>query len=179
MKGELQPQGEPTSWLVDLCTGGEEGRLQMVLFRVAETAMAVPVAQVEYVERVGTLTPVPGAPPFLRGVASLRGQVVPIVDLAERLGLGQRPLGSKTRVLVVRVEGQMVGMAVDEVLRVMYLSEEAVQPPPPVVARVSARFLAGVAYLQGDVVLVLDLQRVLTPEEAETVREARQAMQEG
>ncbi len=175
MKGEPQPQGEPTSWLVDLCTGAEEGRLQLVLFQVAETAMAVPVAQVEYVERMGPLTPIPGAPPFLRGVASLRGQVVPVVDLAERLGLGHRPLGPKARVLVVRVEGQTVGMAVDDVLQVLYVSEDAVQPPPPVVARVSARFLTGVAYLQGDVVLVLDLQRVLTPEEAETVR----ALQEG
>jgi purine-binding chemotaxis protein CheW len=174
-----QAREEPTSWLVNLCSGEEEGRLQLVLFRVAEAPMAVPVAQVEYVERLGPLTQVPGAPPFLRGVTSLRGQVVPIVDLAERLGLGSRPLGPKARVLVVRVDDQVVGMAVDDVLRVLYLSEDAVQPPPPVVARVSARFLAGVAYIQGDVVLVLNLQRVLTPEEAETVREARQAMQEG
>ncbi|MGC8838483.1 MAG: chemotaxis protein CheW [Anaerolineae bacterium] len=171
--------GEPTSWLVDLCSGQEEGRLQLVLFLVAGATMAVPVAQVEYVERLETLTPVPGAPPFLRGVASLRGQVVPIVDLAERLGLGHRPLGPRARVLVVREEEQVVGMAVDDVQRVVYVQEDAVQPPPPVVARVSARFLAGVARLQDDVVLVLNLQQVLTPEEAEAVREAHQVVQEG
>lgn len=179
MNEEPQAWEEPTSWLINLCTGEEEGRLQLVLFRVAETAMAVPVAQVEYVERLGALMPVPGAPPFLRGVASLRGQVVPIVDLAERLGLGHHPLGPRARVLVVREEGQVVGMAVDDVLRVLYVPEDTVHPPPPVVARVSARFLAGVAHLQGDVVLVLNLQRVLTPEEAEAVRGARQSVQEG
>lgn len=141
--------------------------------------MAVPVAQVEYVERLGPLTRVPGAPAFLRGVASLRGQVVPVVDLAERLGLGRRPLAPNMRVLVVQLDGQVVGMAVDDVERVAYLAEGDVQPPPPVVARVSAEFLRGVAYLQGQVVLVLDLQRVLTPDEARAAGQARRAVQEG
>lgn len=158
---------ETRSWLVRLCeTEGDEHR-QFVVFRVGEAWMAIPVSEVRHVERLRELTLVPGAPPFVRGMMISRGEAVPVVDLAERLGLGASDMDPRTRVLVVQAGDQGVGLLAGRTVEVLYVSEEEVEPAPPKRGGVDERFLLGVARLSGRDVSILELQRLLTTSDAE------------
>ncbi len=136
-----------------------------VVFCLGETRFAVPILQVLRIVRLTPITRVPNAPPFLEGVVTYRGQAVPIIDLHKRLALPVVEYVYVARILVVEVGSQIIGMLVDMVVDVLHLPKDVIQPPPEMVADVNGVYLTGVAQHDGQMVVILDLSRVLTVEE--------------
>jgi purine-binding chemotaxis protein CheW len=147
---------------------------QYVVFRLGETQFGVAIGQVLRIVRLTPITRVPRAPHFLEGVINYHGQAVPVVDLKKRLALPSgEEYGDAARVLIVELETQSIGMLVDAVAGISRLPDEAIEPPPEMVAQVNGVYLAGVAHheYKGEerLIVLLDLNRVLTVEEVTEV----------
>lgn len=132
-----------------------------VTFRLAGETFALPVDPVHEVVRPTSITRVPHAPYPIRGVTNLRGRVVPVIDLRLRLEL---PLGDVTRtsrIVVVGSRGRRLGLLVDAVKQVVHLDVDRVQPPPDDVMTVQSDYISGVYHLGEELILLLDVDRVL------------------
>jgi purine-binding chemotaxis protein CheW len=151
----------------------ERTRIQLIVFNLDQHEFAVPIEQVWRVEALADQTPtrVPRAPAFLEGVVNVRGQVVPLVDLKKRLGFSAASRPPKSRLLVVEMEGQRVGLIVDGVSDIMWVVTARIEPPPPMVAQISGVFVQGVAKEEGDrLLIILDLREALTPGERQELK---------
>ena len=123
-----------------------------------------------------TVTRVPAMPPHVRGVINLRGAVLPVIDLAAKFGHGESAAARTTCIVVVetQVDGELlvVGLVADSVSEVIDLAAEQIEPPPPFGTSVRVDFLVGMGKLEGRLVLVLDLDRILSPVEVQSALDA-------
>jgi purine-binding chemotaxis protein CheW len=108
------------------------------------------------------ITPVPRTPHYLRGVINLRGKIIPVVDL--RLKLSLPPLPGQTSAIIVRVKNLEVGVTVDKVNEVVNVTDENIEDVPPLGAGVTSEDLLGIAKMDERVLLLLDIDHVLAPE---------------
>ena len=138
--------------------------LHLIAFQLDREEYGVPVACVREVSRVGEITRVPQAPDHIRGVMNLRGRILPVLELRTRVG--HPPLttpGSQARVVVAEIHGRVLGLLVDSVAQVLKVPSDRVVPPPDDARSVAADYLTGVAQLDGRLIILLDLERMLQP----------------
>jgi purine-binding chemotaxis protein CheW len=135
-----------------------------ILFDLAGATYAVRSREVEQLEMIGSVTPVPNAPAFVDGVVSVRGRVIPVVNLRARFGFERVAFDLRSRLLVMRRDGRTVGFAVDSAREFATLPAGAIQPPPEGIAELNGRYLEGVAHLGERLVLVLDTTDLFTPD---------------
>lgn len=138
---------------------------QLVVFRLANEYYGISIAAVESVIKLQPITFVPHAPMFVEGVTNLRGKILPVIDLRKRLGLTLQAETKHTRIMVTELNKTMVGMIVDSVHQVLHIAEEAIEPPSPIVTTVDSAFISGIARSDKRLIIVLDLEKILRPEE--------------
>jgi purine-binding chemotaxis protein CheW len=112
-------------------------------------------------EMVEEVTRVPNAPPYVDGVVFSRGQVVPAVNLRARFGFERAPYDLRTRLLVVQAGGRSLGLIADEARQFVPIAASAIQPPQDSIAGLSGQYVEGIASLNGRLVLVVNLERLL------------------
>jgi len=132
-----------------------------IFFQLGGTTYALRTRDVEHMEMIEQITPVPNAAPFVEGVIFSRGQVVPAVNLRQRFGFERQPHTPQSRLIIVRSEQRRVGLIVDSAREFRTISRESIQPPNEAIAGLSGRYLSGIATLEDRIVLVLDIQEVL------------------
>ena len=142
---------------------------QLVVFQLASEHYGVDIAAVERIIKMQTITKMPHTPEFVEGVTNLRGLVVPVVDLRRRFGLPAQEANRDTRIMVVFMGKSKIGMIVDAVSQVLRIPEEAVEPPPPMVTTVDSAFIKGIAKLENQLVILLDLAKILNITERESI----------
>ena len=144
-------------------------RAQYLSFSLRGTEYAVGILKVKEILQYEQTTRVPSTPRSVRGVINLRGQVVPVVDLAAKFGLGETEPTRFTCILIVeaKVEGNstVVGIMADSVQEVIELGRDDVEPPPAFGTHVKIDFLQGMGKLGKRFVLLLDLDRVISADE--------------
>ena len=145
--------------------------LQLVIFCLRGEEFGAEITSVLEISRVLPITHIPEAPGFVEGVVNLRGQVIAVVDLAKQFGLPQQPeLPKSARIVVVEVAGETIGLIVDEVPQVLRVAEGAVEPTPEIIqTEIKRDYLRGVAKLRNRLILLLDLAKLLAPQELEQV----------
>ena len=143
------------------------GAESYILCGLAGTTYALRSEDIEQLEMVGHLTPVPNAPAFVDGVTSVRGRVIPAISLRARFGFERQAHDLRSRLIVVRSEHRSVGLIVDSAREFAAIPESAIQPPPEGLVELSTRYLRGVAHLGERLVLILDVGELLRV--AETV----------
>ena len=143
--------------------------LQLVTFSIGEEEFGVNILKVQEIIRTMEITKVPRAPDFVEGVINLRGKVIPIIDLRRRFGLAPRGHDKNTRIIVIEINNIIVGFVVDAVSEVLHIPASTVEPPPPVVAGVESDYVSGVGKLQDRLLIMLDLDRLLSSEDMEAL----------
>ncbi len=146
--------------------------LQFVSFQLAGEEYGVPITQVQEIIRYESLTRVPQSSRFVRGVLNLRGRVMPVIDLRRKFNLPGIDTDRSTRIIVVDVEGSSVGMVVDRVSQVIDVDPREVEPAPELGARVNTDYIRGMGKMEDRLVILLDIDRVLTASEMAEVSEA-------
>ncbi|HHY66613.1 MAG TPA: chemotaxis protein CheW [Alicyclobacillus sp.] len=139
--------------------------VKVIVFQLGTEEYGVEVSQVLSIERVQKITRVPRTPAFVKGVINLRGVVTPIIDLRARFGLPEVEYTDDTRIVVVAVGEMEVGLVVDAANDVIDVPMSRVDPPPAVVGGVKADYLRGVAKLDDRLLVLLNLDRVLSVQE--------------
>lgn len=132
-----------------------------ILFSVAGTAYAVPSRQVQHMEMVEQVTPVPNAPPFIEGVVFSRGQVVPVINLRARFGFERATVNTRARLLVVQHGARSIGLLADEAREFITIADASIQPPGDAIGNLSGSYLDGVATLGERIVLILNIGEVV------------------
>ena len=146
---------------------------QLVVFKLGEEEFGVNILQVREIEKLDQgLTRVPKAPRFVEGVINLRGEIIPIVDLRKRFGLTLPALGLDSRVIIVEIGDEAVGMLVDAVVEVLRVPVSAIESTPSITKGVNTYYLAGVAKVEERLIVLLNLERALSQEEAAELSKA-------
>jgi len=150
------------------------GEVQLVIFKLGVEEFGVEINQVREIVRVVPITPIPRAPDFIEGVVNLRGQILAVIDLAKRMNLPQGQHTEKTRIVVVEVVDNVVGMIVDEVSEVLRLPLENIEAAPEIVSSdVAQKYLKGVGKLEDRLLILLDLGRIFSSEEMDDLRKTK------
>ena len=136
--------------------------VQLVIFHLGADLFAADVFAVERVLRYTEPSTVPGVPKWIEGVMPYRDKVIPVVDMRHRIELPDAPITADTRVLVFNGTGGWIGAIVDSVSEVAVVPTASVTPPPQLFHGLPAQFMRGIAKLGEQVIVVLDIDRVLT-----------------
>jgi len=148
---------------------------QLVVFNVGDEVYGVDTSQVQEIIRMQSITHVPGAPEFVEGVINLRGRIIPVIDLHQRFGLEGAQLSKASRIVVVETDGQVVGMVVDAVSEVLRIPVDCVEPPSPIVTGLDSEYIRGIAKLEGRLIILLQIDKVLTSEQRAILQSAAMA----
>ncbi len=159
-----------TSLSTKLPRVGEESQQvrQFVSFRIGKEEFGVDILMVQEIIRVTTITLIPNASQAILGMINLRGRIIPIVDLRWYLRLPgeQSPSDRKTRIMIIEMEGHVIGFLVDSVSEVMKVPVGEIEPAPNLVtSSISAAYISGVIKLTGRLIILLDFQQILKPQE--------------
>jgi purine-binding chemotaxis protein CheW len=142
-------------------------RRELIAFRIGAQEFCVDIMAIREIRGWTSATPLPHAPAYVRGVINLRGAVLPIVDLAERLGLPPSEPSERHVIIVAQVGKQIVGLLVDAVSDILTVGDGLVQPPPDVASERVRHFVRGLLAIDKRMVSLISLDRVLPSPELE------------
>ncbi|HEY3345989.1 MAG TPA: chemotaxis protein CheW [Nitrospirota bacterium] len=147
----------------------EEGILQLVTFHLGGEEFAMDILKVQEINRMVSITQVPKTPFYVEGVINLRGKVIPVIDLRKRFGLEFSEKTQNSRIIVIEVVGNTVGLIVDSVSEVLRLPSKTVEPPPPLVTGVDSEYIMGVGKVEDRLLILLDMNKVFGAEEVQAL----------
>ncbi len=145
---------------------GQTSEKHLVLFVIAGEKYAVDINSVYEIIRPQPVTRVPKAPFFVEGIINLRGKVVPVVDMRKRLGLANAGQTKDSRIMVVDSNGESVGIIVDAVTEVLRIPADSIEPPSNIIVSTASDYMLGIAKHDGDMIVLLHLDKVLSKEQA-------------
>ncbi|MCD6490571.1 MAG: chemotaxis protein CheW, partial [Thermodesulfobacterium sp.] len=123
--------------------------IQLVTFKLADVDFAIPIEDVQEINRVESITSVPRAPYFVEGVMNLRGNVIPVIDLRKRFEMEFRPYDETTKVIIVKLQEKLVGFVVDSVSEVLRVPKDSLETPPEIIAEnIDTRFIKAICKLE-------------------------------
>jgi purine-binding chemotaxis protein CheW len=141
----------------------QDDERELVTFRVGEQDFCLDISFVREIRGWTPATVLPHAPDFVLGVINLRGAIVPIVDLANRLGLGATQPDDRHVIVIAVVGQQTVGFLVDSVADIIGVAPTAIQPTPEVASQSTVRFIQGVIALEDRMLRLIDISTILPP----------------
>lgn len=145
--------------------------LQWVTFKLDCETYGINVMQVQEVLRYSEIAPVPGAPTYVLGIINLRGNVVTVIDTRSRFGLQSSDITDNTRVVIIESEKQVMGILVDSVAEVVYLRASEIDLAPNVGNDESAKFIQGVSNREGELLILIDLNKLLSDDEWDELKQ--------
>lgn len=140
------------------------GSSEFISFAIGNEQYGVDIMSVREIKEWSNVTHLPKQPDYVRGVLNLRGVVVPIVDLRSRFGQGLTACTPTHIIIIVQVDGRQVGLLADRVLDIVSFEHSQMQPIPAVARSSRARFLAGLVTVEGAMIALIDLPRLLSLE---------------
>lgn len=138
---------------------------KLIVFRLGQEEYALSVQNVGSIERILPITRVPSTPSFVKGVINLRGVVTPVIDLKRRFHNEGTEFTNQTRIIIINFEDITVGIIVDSANDVVDIDESQIEPPPEVVGMVEVDYITGVVKLDNRLLILLDLEKILSKEE--------------
>jgi purine-binding chemotaxis protein CheW len=151
-----------------------------VHFNVDGRAYAIDIHRLREIIYFREVTPIPMAPGFILGVIDLRGQIIPVISLKERLGLTITQMTQQassshkdgsSHILIIKMGPKMAGLLVDGVREVIRLASGSVHPPDQIFAEDQCKYLEGICHYKDQLILVLDLNRLFSGEELKSLEQ--------
>lgn len=139
---------------------------QLVVFRLHNEEFGVEITDVREIVKPRHITRLPHVDDYIKGVTNLRGEVIPVICLRKRFGIASQEDTQDTRIIMLEVNNSMVGFIVDAVTETLRLPESAIEPPPSNIAGLRADYLAGVGKLENRLLILLEVDKILTSEES-------------
>lgn len=135
--------------------------LKVIIFQLGDKEYAIPVSQVQGIEKTMHITRVPKTPSYVKGVINLRGVVTPIIDLRDRFNVKSLVDDEDTRIIIITMDDMEVGFIVDAANDVMDIPISSIEPQPEVVGSYEEEFISGVAKVEKRLLILLNLEKVL------------------
>jgi len=135
--------------------------LQLVSFKIADEEFAIDILRVNEIIRLMEITKMPNSPRHIEGIINLRGKVVPVVNLRIKMGFEPAATDSHTRIIVVELNGKIVGFKVDAVYEVLRIPQSITEQPPELVSNINSQYITSVGKIDDRLLILLDLDKVL------------------
>ncbi len=145
--------------------------VQRVTFKLDNETYGINVMQVQEILRYTEIAPVPGAPAYVMGIINLRGNVVTVIDTRARFGMESAELTDNTRIVIIEAETQVIGILVDSVAEVVYLKTSDIDVAPNVGNDESAKYIQGVSNRDGELLILVDLNKLLSDVEWDELKQ--------
>jgi purine-binding chemotaxis protein CheW len=142
--------------------------MQLVTFMLGDEEFGVPISQIQEIDRLGKVTKVPNAAPFIEGITNLRGEVIPVLDTRKRFDLAAKPSDDRTRIVIVDLGGVRTGLVVDSVREVLNLAKKDIAPPPESIGSgIDQQFISGIGKVDSGkrMIVLLDVEKILSRHE--------------
>ncbi len=150
----------------------KEERIQLVTFNLGNEEHGIDVLKVREIIRMSNITRVPNTPSYVEGVINLRGKVIPIISLRNKFNLSDAENDSHTRIIVMDMANELMGFIVDSVAEVVRIALSEIQPPPPIVTGgIDQECISGVIDHGERLLVLLDLEKMFSPEERQSFTE--------
>ena len=153
-------------------TTAREAAREVLVFVLGKEEYAVDILKVQEIRGYEKVTPIPSAPDYLKGVVNLRGTIVPVIDLRVKFRMAEPRYDSFTVVVILRIAKRVIGVVVDGVSDVVRLAPHEVKPVPELGAVVDSSFLAGLATQGERMILMLDIEKLLSSGELNLLNQA-------
>ena len=134
--------------------------LEYLCFRVSDEIYGINIMDIKEIIKPRDVTEIPCVPEFVSGIISLRGTIIPIIDMRSRLGLSCEKETGKERVVVIRNNQSFSGLLVDEVIQVVRISRENLEPAPSVLEGIDRDFVSGIGRSEGRLIIILNLGNI-------------------
>lgn len=138
-----------------------EEKLQLVCFKLANEEYAIDITRIQEVVKIDMITEIPQIPEFALGIVNVRGNIVPVFDLRKLYGLGEKAFNERSRLLILRHNGKLVSVVVDEILDTLKLDKSKIDPPPAVGMKIKSGCVKGLGMLVQRIIIILELDPIL------------------
>ena len=145
---------------------------QIVAFTLGSEIYGVDIASVREIIPIQKIVSVPRAPDFVEGIINLRGRVIPVLDLRKHFGFERKKGDPNQRIVLVEAGSESIGVIVDSVSSVLRIADDSVEPPASVIVGPEIEYIYGIAKVDGDLIVLLDLTRIISDAEKRTLKEA-------
>ena len=136
---------------------------QLVTFSLGAEEFGVDIMQVQEIIRIPPITRVPNTMPYLEGVINLRGNIIPVLSLRIRFGMPHVEKSDLNRIIVFQVQNKVLGIQVDAVTEVMYMSEDSIEPPPSIsTGSLESKYIRGAAKIGERLIVLLELDQIMS-----------------
>ncbi len=136
---------------------------QLVVFNLGVEEFGVNIMQVQEIIRMPDITRIPRSPEYIKGVINLRGKIIVVMDLDKRFGMTENELTDDSRIVVVDINGTIVGLVVDSVSEVIRLKSSNIEQTPEIITqKINAEYLTGVGKVDDRLLILLDLENIVT-----------------
>lgn len=146
-----------------------EERLQLVTFQLGQERYGINIMDVKEIYGYEDVRSVPNSPNYIEGIFSLRGNIVPIINLHKRFDISRANLSEEDKLLsgfiIINLENKNLGIIIDKVLRVIPVEKDSIQPPPQMITGIGSEYITGVVHEEEGYLIILDIQRLFNPEE--------------
>jgi purine-binding chemotaxis protein CheW len=150
----------------------ETKELRLIAFRTGAETFVIDIMSVRQILPFTGSTSIPTAPSFVEGIMILRNQVIPVIDLRDRLQVNESLRSKKPLVLITETTAGTIGLKVDEVKRILNVRSDALLPPPPLVRGIRGELLVAIVHHEKEVYLLIDVESVLSIEEKTELQSA-------
>ncbi|MDH8676606.1 chemotaxis protein CheW [Fusibacter bizertensis] len=140
---------------------------EFVTFRLNQEYYGINIQNVENIEKVLPITRIPYTLNYIKGVVNLRGIIVPVVDLRARFGLDKKPTSEESRIIIVNLDENKIGMLVDSSSEVLQIMEDDIDAAPNVKKEINNEFIKNIGKKNGRIIMLIDLYKVLNIEHVE------------
>lgn len=139
--------------------------LQVVVFRLSDEEFAIDIQQLREVLKYVNITRLPQTADFIEGVINLRGDVIPVIDLRKRFGICGGSVDTRTRIIIVEITDQLLGLVVDQVSEVLHFSGDQIQDPPKGMLGSKSEFIRGIGKKDNRLIIILSPDMVISSAE--------------
>jgi len=143
----------------------EDKIIQLIVFLLGDEEFGADITQVREIIRVGSVTPLPDSPDFIKGVTNVRGEIAVVIDLKNRFFLQTKKKIEEKHIIMTEHDNNLFGLVVDEVIEVLRIPETDIKTTPELVTRIKRIYISGVLMLENRLIIMLDLTKVLSKEE--------------
>ncbi len=148
-----------------------DGELQLVAFNIGSEEFGVEIMNVQEIIRMTSITKIPQAPDYIRGIINLRGRIIVVINLNVVLGMKIKEQDENTRIIVANIGDTVMGFVVDSVSEVIRLPQKSVEPAPAVIAdKIGTEYVMGVGKLDNRLLILLNLDKILGAKELHSVQ---------
>ena len=146
-----------------------DSNISLVTFKISNELYGINIMEVREIIRLTDVTPIPNAPDFVDGVITLRGEIIPIVDLGKRFHFDEVVFNEDDELLrgiiVINVEELIIGVMIDQINRVIEINSANIQPPPHMISGIGTEYIQGVVKLEENLLVILDIHKLFSKQE--------------